>query len=70
MKEIESYIVSVGYRDFVFDNMEGACAFAKIAAKTSVQENEVTVRITAKEPEPRTDEEPDEESEAPNVDVS
>ena len=66
---ITPYIVEIGYRRFVFDDLEEACAFAEIAVRASVDEDEATVRVTAKEPEPRTDEEPDEEPEAPNVDV-
>lgn len=69
MKKVTSYTVRIGYRDFVFADLEEACAFAEIAVRASVDEDEATVTITAKETEPDTAEEPDEEPEAPNVDV-
>lgn len=65
---ITPYIVEIGYRRFVFDDLEEACAFAEIAVRASVDEDEATVRVTAKW-QADTAEEPDEESEAPNVDV-
>lgn len=67
MKEVTAYTVRIGYRDFVFADLEEACAFAEIAVRASVDEDEATVTITTKEPKPRTDEEPDEEPEAPDV---
>ena len=51
MKEIKRYVVSVGYREFIFTDCDTAMDFANMAALTLVADgngtsfNEVTIRI-------------------------
>lgn len=55
---ITPYIVEIGFRRFVFDDLEEACAFAEIAVRASVEDDEATVHVTAKW-QADTDEEPE-----------
>jgi hypothetical protein len=51
MKEITKYTVMIGYRNFIFTDLEEACAFAEIAVRASEDESEAEIRIFAEDPE-------------------
>lgn len=57
MREIKRYVVSVGYREFVFEDSDTAMDFAITAAMTLVADgngtsfNEVTIKIETQEAE-------------------
>ena len=54
MREIKRYVVSVGYREFVFEDCDAAIYFANTAAETLVKDesssfNHVTISIETEE---------------------
>ena len=54
MREIKRYVVSVGYREFVFEDCDTAVDFANMAAQTLVKDdsssfNHVTIAIETEE---------------------
>lgn len=57
MREIKRYVVSVGYREFIFADCDTAVDFANMAAQTLVADgngtsfNEVTIKIETEEVE-------------------
>lgn len=57
MREIKRYVVSVGYREFVFEDCDTAVDFANMAAQTLVMDedgssfNRVTITVETEEQE-------------------
>ena len=54
MREIKRYVVSVGYKEFVFEGCNAAVDFANMAAQTLVKDdsssfNHVTISIETEE---------------------